>query len=348
MSIKLLTYSGIVTKSKAMKSFLLTREDYEKIAGCSTVSEIIAQLKEHKGYKDIFMNSDLTQIHRGDIEHELIHAYQLTYAKLFKFARIEHRKIMRMLFYNFEIQALRMCLQGIVHAENLVDLSMFRQFFEEHSKIDLQKITAADNIDAFIEALRGTDYYAVLKEVQSIPNPTIFDYETMLNIYFFQKVWDDKDKYLKGKEKKAYTAAIGQQVDLLNIIWIYRFKMYFNTDNGKIMRSIIPIHYRLRKKTVAAMVATESVEELIDLIRKGPYAKLFAEGEVNKDNIEKIYQNYLKKVYERNLRENPMSIVPIQFFLYLKERELDRITTAIECVRYGLPTEETMEILGRQ
>ena len=42
----LLSYSGIVTKTRAMESHLLTISDYEKIANLTTVSDFVVFLRE--------------------------------------------------------------------------------------------------------------------------------------------------------------------------------------------------------------------------------------------------------------------------------------------------------------
>ena len=33
-------------------------------------------------------------------------------------------------------------------------------------------------------------------------------------------------------------------------------------------------------------------------------------------------------------------------YLFLKEEELDKLTTVLECVRYGLPARETLTYIG--
>ena len=69
--------------------------------------------------------------------------------------------------------------------------------------------------------------------------------------------------------------------------------------------------------------------------------------EITCEEIEAAYQKYLYKVYQTQARQNPMSIIPVEYFLYLKEREIDKLTTALECVRYHLPAEKSLAILAK-
>ena len=42
----------------------------------------------------------------------------------------------------------------------------------------------------------------------------------------------------------------------------------------------------------------------------------------------------------------PYSVASIYTYLYLKEEEIDKLTTALECIRYGLPRSETLAYMG--
>ena len=345
MSTGLLAYSGIITKTKAMSATLLTEQDYNKIVSCSSVSEVIAFLKEHRGYRSLFKDMDMG-VHRGEIEHELIHALEMMYTKIYRFSPAKKRKAVQIFFCRFEVLVIRLCLRRIIKEEQVIDLSFFEEFFQKHSKLNLEKMMNQQTIEGFVESLKGTDYYQVLTEVEYIEKPTLFDYQTRLDVYYYERIWKMKDTCMSKKERSAYTDIVGRNIDILNVMWIYRFKTYFNTDNGKIMRSIIPIHYKLTKKMIAKMVAAESVAELNEIVVKSPYRKLFRE-EITCEEIEAAYQKYLYKVYQTQARQNPMSIIPVEYFLYLKEREIDKLTTALECVRYHLPAEKSLAILAK-
>ena len=63
----LLEYSGLVTKTRAMKSRLLRQEDFEKISEFQTVSETISFLREQESYGKIYGGHEEIQ-HRGQVE----------------------------------------------------------------------------------------------------------------------------------------------------------------------------------------------------------------------------------------------------------------------------------------
>ena len=63
-------------------------------------------------------------------------------------------------------------------------------------------------------------------------------------------------------------------------------------------------------------------------------------------SIETIYKDCLYRLYLADRRSNPYSIATVNTYLFLKEEELDKLTTVLECVRYGLPARETLTYIG--
>ena len=84
MAGELLQYSGLITKTRAMRSRLLKREDFERITEFLTVEETIAFLREQESYGRIYGGREEIR-HRGQVE-ELIHNSILEdYRKLYLF-----------------------------------------------------------------------------------------------------------------------------------------------------------------------------------------------------------------------------------------------------------------------
>ena len=131
---------------------------------------------------------------------------------------------------------------------------------------------------------------------------------------------------------------------MLNIQWIYRAKKYFSLSSADIYALLIPVHYKISTDLVKEMVEAPSVEEFYRAFEKTSYARHY---DFEKDlTIERMYADYLHYLYVTDRRRNPYSIASVNTYLFLKEEELQKLTTAIECVRYGVSPEETLEYIG--
>ena len=91
---QILSYSGLVTKVKAMRSHLLTAKQFEELANCPSVSEAAAYLKQNPGYQKALENFDATILHRGIIEQALKQSIFRDFSKLYHFCNGKQRKFL--------------------------------------------------------------------------------------------------------------------------------------------------------------------------------------------------------------------------------------------------------------
>lgn len=340
----LLAYSGIVTKTKAMGKWLIKPEEYEKISNLPTVADFIVFLKNQPAYKDLFANCDEHSLHRNQVEYILRNALYMDYSKLFRFANDKQRTSLTFIFFRYEINILKSCLQQVFDATSHYNLATFESFFAKHSDLNLKKLSESQSLHEFIEGLKGTEYYSLFQKIaQTEKVYTLYDYETQLDIYYYTKVWKLCKNVLKGKEQQAFRDTIGKQIDNLNMLWIYRSKKYYNAEASKIYSSIIPIRYKLTNQDLMKMVEASSIEEFIATCKASPYAPKGIEQ--NQYSIESIYEHILFKAYDDNRHRNPVSMSILYYYLHLKELEIDRLTTALECIRYSLTPSETLKYI---
>ena len=75
-------------------------------------------------------------------------------------------------------------------------------------------------------------------------------------------------------------------------------------------------------------------EEFRRILDTASYKKRFPE--LSPETLEELYNLNLKTILETESRKYPHSVIMIYSYFYHKEHEVDRLTTAVECVRYGL------------
>lgn len=342
-----LSYSGLVTKVKAMRSHLLTKEQFKELAACSSVSEAAAYLKQNPGYQKTLEHFDSTALHRGIIEQALKQSIFRDFSKLYRFCNGKQRKFLDLYAIRYETAFLKQCLRTI-YDENPLILSdeNGKWFFESYFSFPIAPISHASTIGELIDGLKGSVYYKLLYQIYTSPkeNLTLFDYETALDYYYFCTTWDSYNKLFTGNEKKALIEAFGAKLDMLNIQWIYRSKKYYSMSPADIIAILLPVHYKLKQETLSAMVHTETIEELMELIRSTCYGKQFTE--TDPITLEKAYNTLLSTAHKTALRKYPYSIACVNSYLYEKEHEADRLTTAIEGIRYGLDYNEILRYIS--
>lgn len=338
---KLLSYSGITTKIKAMESNLITTKEYSLIANLHSISDFISFLKKHPGYSHMLANLDEHSLHRGQVERIIMNAEYHEYAKIYRFASPNQRKILNLIFFRFEVNILKGFLLRAFNQDEVYNLAEFKTFFLEHSNLNLDKLIASRSMDELISNLKGTRYHQLFSTLQESNHHTLFDYGMQLDIFYYKTIWKRKNKLLKGDELKSVTDCIGKQIDLLNITWIYRSKKFYNMDSPAILSIIIPIQYKLQKIQLQKLIESNTIDELLNTLEQTYYNNFITS--LDRPSIELFYREVMFKTYQDNSLKCPFSIIPVLNYLFQKEQEIDRLTTAFECIRYQL---EPKQILG--
>lgn len=341
----LLEYSGIVTKVRAMEAKLLKPEQFTEIANLRSVPEIYDYLRSNTAYAGILDTLSEDQIHRGNIEKVLTQSLYHDYTKLYRFCGQKQRRFMKLIMKNYEIDLINYCLRIVInHYKKPFDLDYKKPFFDRYSQISIEKLITSRTTDELVENLKGTEYYAPLQKLKDAQNITLYDYNLTLDLYFFTSTWKEQKKVLKKPDLELIMREQGSRIDLLNLQWIYRAKKYYNMKPADIYLLLIPIHYKLSTDQVKEMVEADGLEAFEAAVARTTYARHYSFRQ--KLTTEQMYTECLRYLYKVDRRRNPYSIAAINTYLFLKEEELKKLTTAMECVRYSLSPSETLAYIG--
>ena len=341
----LLAYSGIVTKVHAMQAKLLTDEDYESLAAMQSVPEIVSYLKEKAAYSDFLSDLDEEMIHRGNIEKLLIQSFYGDYTRLYRFSGMHQKQFLKLYLKHHEVQVINYCLRIVFnHYDIPFDLDYKKAFFDKFSQLSIDLLITSKNIGELVENLKETEYYSTLKILRDSNAATLFDYDLALDLYTFSAIWRQRKKVLKDKELEIFTRSCGSSIDLLNLQWIYRAKKYYSMAPVDIYTLLIPIHYYIKNDLIKELVESPSLADFTSIAKRTPYGRKynFEQGYT----LEKMYDDCMYHLHMADRRSNPNSIAAVNTYLFLKEAEIKKLTTILECVRYKLSSNETLRYLG--
>ena len=340
-----MTYSGITVKIRAMQAKLLKDGDYEQIASMRSVPEVTEFLKEKPAYEKYLEEMDSTLYHRGNVEKILYQSLFDDYSRIFRFGGPQQKQFLKTYWKRYEVDVINYCLRIVFnHYQIPFDLDYKKEYFDRYSQISIDALVASKNVEELVDNLAGTEYYEPLKKIREMETATLFDYDMALELYYFTTLWKRQKRLLKGKELKLYARDCGTKIDLLNLQWVYRAKKYYHMLPPDIYSLTIPIHHRLSVKEYKTLVETPSLEEFLRQAENTWYARKYDFGDGR--TMEQTYKDCLRHLYLADRRQNPYSVASIYTYLYLKEEEIDKLTTALECIRYGLPRSETLAYMG--
>lgn len=335
-------YSYLNAKIKAKTSKMLTKKDYLELLSKKSVTEVANYLKYHTSYGKVLEGVDENSIHRGDLEETLKKWQFRRSQKLMKLIKGKEANFMRFILLRYEIEDIKMMVRELHIHKSLSSIEQYLYFFEK-SHINIEKLLSATSIEEFINYLKGTEYYDILHRlVESDQTVNMFTVETALDLYYYKWIHRAKEKYLSGEDKRIITKAIGEEVDILNMLWIYRVKKFYHMDEDLIFRYLIPGGYRITKEQHQKMVRAEDAESLLKIYRDTVYAEIFEK--TTSLFYDYNYWQYILEMHKNLLKTKPFSIASVISYLHLKEVELKFVTTIIEGIRYGLQPEEFKKV----
>jgi len=333
---RLLAYSGLTTKIRAMESRLITDNGFRMISEMKDIPSLAAYLKHQPAYEKLLAEMDENQLHRGQLEQLLRYSIYDGFTKIYRFANDEQRRFLNLYFKRYEVSALKRCFRMVYSNQPPeVDLRVFEPFFEKHSDLNVVKISSSHTLEELVSNLAGSGYYPALSAMQqSKKNPTLFDLEMALDLYYFAYIWKVKDKILTNGDLKSITRAYGSKFDMINLNWIARSRQFYHMSDADVYAMLIPLHYKISQAEIRSLVEANSMDEFSARLAGTYYARKYSM--LNTETLEDMYVYVLKHVLMREAQNHPYSVAIIYAYLYEKEHEVDRLITAMECIRYQL------------
>lgn len=298
---RLTTYSGMTTKIRAMKKGLISPEQYEEITRIASVSDLISYLQTFPAYSEVLSNMDAGQAHRGEVEGRMTFSTYRDFSKIYHFAGNSQKRYLEFYFMKYEIATLKACMRNIMDCRTDTIPILVDKHFKRHSKLNIDNLITSPTMEAFIENLNGSVYEKPMKKIMTLDNPRLFDYEMSLDLFFFNYIWNHQEHFVPKGEKKFFTNAFGSQVDLLNILWIYRMKHYYTVSNSQIYAFLIPIYYNLDRSTIKAFVEAENDDVFFGILNSCYYGRVYGFNDV--DDMETQFGGILNDIYTKDFKE---------------------------------------------
>ncbi len=325
-------FCAVSAKLRAMYSTCLDGDDYKNLLSKNSVYEVFGYLKNETAYSSILSDVKNIEVHRTDIEKLLDEYLYNQFVRLYTFVPSDARHMLSLWLMRYEVDYIKHKVWEVFSGEGHMRFDVTNSFFTSHTKLDVSALSKATAFSEVVEATRGSIYFDMLNTALTI-GADRFSIGMMLDRLYYSIISKRAGK-LPDAERKVFDKLIGTSVDLLNIAWIYRAKKYFDFKSEVIYAYIIPVHYRVNKDLIKALVESETPEQIIEKVLKTPYRGLFYESEdvfFVEENMKRIETSVAKKIFVNYSN----SIASIFAYFKLKQSEIYKITMIMEAKRYG-------------
>ena len=256
---------GLMAKVKALDSKILNENDYQNLINANSVTEIAEYLKNNTHYNKSFENVEVSELHRRDIEILLRKSILQDFYHIYFYLPVKDQKLFQLITRRFEVENIKFVLRSL-HTEHPEYLQKVKLFPVTHRTIDENKLISVKTFDDLINVLRNSPYKKVIDSAYTnYQNAKRIQY--LLNAFDFWYFSLLKSSFEKSKEfKNNLSILFFEQMDLINVQWIYRARVLFRLSREEVLNLLIPFSFKLSRKDIENLVNADSVENFINII----------------------------------------------------------------------------------
>ena len=299
-------YPNINAKLKGMYAKRITKTDLSDLIKQNNLKNAVLLLKSKS---NIFKNAD-ENIDRLEIESLLEEDQIEDILKIKRLLDKKDEEIFDMFLLQYEIKCIKSIFRKLFSDDKTDDIIIQNvkrwtvRLFD-----DIKGIETVQNFYEFFEAIKRMKYNKILKKYQEQEKINVFEVENEMDKLYFETLYD------KVKLDANLKKIIGSEIDLLNVLWIFRIKKYYNFDS----------------------------EEIKEIMEKTVYKKVFIQETDFEQKIDQYLYDINKKIFQNDI----MSVAYIFAYINIIDYENNDIINTIEGIRYNMDKKEILKRLVR-
>jgi V/A-type H+/Na+-transporting ATPase subunit C len=342
-------YAAISARVRAMYSSLLSPQDFASLSDSPDFPTLIAQLKTtpYAPYLESLKERDLTP---QKVELQIKGRLADSYGSVIQMAPQHAKSLLKQLYRYFEVDNLKAILRSIANDPDWDQVREVLFPMTSMSVLPAQAMVESGSIGSAIELLQGTPYYETLsfamKRYSSEQN--LFPLEVALDLYYWRQLWAEAKK-LQGQDRQQALRIIGSLMDVNNLMWVMRYKVYYQLSEEEIINYTLPFGYRVRDEDVRSVAAGADLAAVVGRVFPGipDLNTLLENPRVGLPQLEIILKRRLMQQCLAAFIGNPFHIgIPLAF-LILSQLEIEDLTVLIEAKASQMSEEEYRPYLLR-
>ncbi len=349
-------YAAINARVRVMYSYLLSGEELARLSQMPDLASLVGALRQtaYGPYLDTLRDKDYTpeaiiyQIKRrlADVYQSVIHV-----------APPQAHSLLVQLYRYYEVNNLKAILRGIVQGPSrdaersrwdAVQEVLFP--FGPMSVLPAQAMVESGSVASAVELLRGTPYYDTLSFAMRRYNAeqSLFPLEVALDLDYWRKLWTEAHKLL-GQDQAAALRIVGSLLDMNNIMWAIRYRVYQGLSEEETINYTLPFGYHVTDEDVRAIAAGADIASIVSRLFPGLHNvnELLDQPKRGLPTLEAELKRQLMQECMAAFVGNPFHVgVPLAY-LVLCDLEVEDLTVLIEAKFTNVPADNYRAFLLR-
>ncbi|MCC6259439.1 MAG: V-type ATPase subunit [Anaerolineales bacterium] len=266
-------YAAISTRVRAMYSDLLSPQEITRLSESPDFSSLVSALKStpYGKYLSGLKDNELTP---RRVIQAIKHRLADSFSSVAQQAPEQTRPLVKQLYRYFEVGNLKAVLRSIQTVSSwnaeVATWDRVREVlfpFGSFSTIPAQAMVESGSVGSAVEFLKGTAYEETMSFAMKrfSAEQNLFPLEVALDLDYWRKIWSEAKK-LSGKDREMATKIIGSLMDMNNLMWAIRYKVYHKLSEEELINYTLPFGYRVSDEDVRAIAAGSDIASVISRI----------------------------------------------------------------------------------
>jgi V/A-type H+-transporting ATPase subunit C len=315
-----------------MSSSLLSPQDFVKLSEAPDFSSLIGQLKQtaYAPYIEGLKEKDLTP---RKVNAHIQGRLAASYNSVVSIAPVDARPLLKQMYRHFEAQNLKALLRGVVMGSSWDQVRDVLFPMEGMTALPAQAMIEAGSVAAAVELLQGTVYYETLSFAMKrySSEQSLFPLEVALDLAYWRQLWSEANR-MQGANREQALRIIGALMDMNNLMWVIRYRVYYKLSEEEIINYTLPFGYRVHDEDVRAIAAGADFASVVHRIYPDitDAATLLEDPRKGLPQLEMRLKRNVMKQCRTAFSGSPFHIgIPLAF-LILSDLEIQDLTVLIE------------------
>lgn len=342
-------YAAISARVRAMYSTALTAQDLTSLSGTSDFIALIGQLKStvYGPYIESLKDKELTP-RRAILQckRRLADAYD----SVIHMAPEHARPLLAQLYRYYEVDNLKAVLRGVVAGPSWnPDITLWDRVQDvlfplgAMTVLPAQAMVESGSVVSAVELLKGTPYEETLSFAMKrySAEQNLFSLEVALDLDYWRQLWREA-KRLAGQDREQALRVIGSLIDMNNLMWAIRYRIYHQLSEEELINYTLPFGYHVRDEDIRAIAAGVDISSVVARVYPDVSNTniLLDNPQHGLPRLEVELKRFLMKRCVATFVGNPFHVgIPLAY-LVLCDLEIQDLTVLIEAKSSQMPDEE--------
>jgi len=350
-------YAAISARVRAMYADLLTLQDMIRLNDSPDFPTLFSTLKTtaYGPYLEGLKDKEITPKRAiSQVKRKLADSYY----SVIQMAPESTRPLVKQLYRFYEIGNLKAVLRALVTVStwSTDETALWDRVRDvlfpmgAASVLPAQAMVESGSVATAVDLLRGTPYEETMSFAMKrySAEQNLFPLEVALDLSYWRRLWAEAKK-LAGQDREQATKIIGSFLDMNNLMWAIRYRVYHKLSEEEIINYTLPFGYRVQDSDIRAIAAGADVASVINRLYPGiPDVNVLLENpQAGLPKLEVLFKRQLVRQCLAAFVGNPFHIgIPLAF-LVLSDIEVQDLIVLVEAKSSNMPDDEYRPFLLR-